>query len=133
MLLAMYVGLAVVLVLQSIPFLGVVLPFLKPVYDGLQNLNPVIGEGIGDLTRYTSHEIWAANAQQRVEGAIIGMLKDPAVADISIVAHSMGCIVTYDAMEEGGEVDREIQKTAHESHKKITFVTVGQGLNWPPR
>jgi len=52
------------------------------------------------------------------------------VKDITTVAHSMGCVVTYDALSEGGKVAREVsQLDTLGKRKKITFVTVGSGIN----
>jgi len=42
----------------------------------------------------------------------------------------MGCVVTYDALAEGGKVAEEIKRLESQGKsKKITFVSVGSGIN----
>ena len=62
----------------------------------------------------------------------IDMLNDKygVMEDITIVAHSMGGVVTYDALGTGGKIASEIERLRESGkQKKITFVSVGSGIN----
>ncbi len=105
---------------------------LETVLKWIHKLDPFLSNSLGDIQRYIEHGVWSANARARMEKVIIDMLNDRFgdVQDITIVAHSLGCVVTYDALAEGGKVASEIARLAtQEKHKKLTFVSVGSGIN----
>jgi hypothetical protein len=82
---------------------------------------------LGDAKRFIEHGVWSASARGILERIVIGMLQDETVQDITIVAHSMGCVVAFDALREGGEIGKAAANL--KSGKKITFVSVGSGIN----
>ncbi len=118
-----YVLLGLIWLLHFVPSIGP----LDKIITWVRKLDPFITSSLGDIQRYVEHEIWSANARARVERIVIDMLKDPQVRDITIVAHSMGTVVAYDAMTEGGSIADEMAKLG--SRKKITFVSVGGAIN----
>ncbi len=115
-------------ILQWIPSFGALDSILKWAHK----LDPFLSNSLGDVQKYIEHGVWSANARVRLENVIIDMMDDRfgKVQDITIVAHSMGCVVTYDALAEGGKVAEEMSHLAAQGiNKKITLVTVGSGIN----
>ena len=105
---------------------------LETVLKWVHKLDPFLSNSLGDVQRYIEHGVWSANARARMENVVIGMLNDTygAVRDITIVAHSMGCVLTYDALAEGGRIAQETARLqALGKRKKLTFVSVGSGIN----
>jgi len=105
---------------------------LETVLKWVHKLDPFLSNSLGDVQRYIEHGVWSANARARMENVVIGMLNDTygAVRDITIVAHSMGCVLTYDALAEGGRIAQETTRLqALGKRKKLTFVSVGSGIN----
>ena len=111
--------------LHFIPSIGP----LDKVVKWIRKLDPFISSGLGDIARYVDHEIWSANARARVENVVIGMLQKREIKDITIVAHSMGAIVAYDALTEGGNIAQAVSQLVETDRKKITFVSVGGAIN----
>ena len=100
--------------------------------DWLHKMDPFLSRSLGDTKRYMEHGVWSANARGRLEGIAIDMLNDRygEMADITIVAHSMGAVVTYDALSEGGRIARVMKQLQDNGiHKKLTFVSIGSGIN----
>jgi len=127
-----YLILGFLWICQFIPSIGP----LEKVLKWVHKFDPFISNSFGDVHGYMEHEVWRANARGRLEKIIIDMLRNDEIKDITIVAHSMGCVVTYDALAEGGEVAREIENLKSNlkripkwKPKKITFVSVGSGIN----
>lgn len=131
-----YLVLAFLWICQFLPSIGP----LEKVLKWVRKLDPFITNSFGDVHKYMEHEVWRANARGRLEDIIINMLKkneEPEkIEDITIIAHSMGCVVTYDALAEGGKVAMEIKKIKETNkdkpewkQKKITFVSVGSAIN----
>lgn len=115
-------------IIQWIPSFGP----LETILKWMHKLDPFLSNSLGDVQKYVEHGVWSANARARMENVIIDMLNDRFgnVQDITIVAHSMGCVVTYDALAEGGKVALEIARLETQGkHKKLTFVSVGSGIN----
>jgi hypothetical protein len=111
---------------------------LEKVLKWVRKLDPFITNSFGDVHKYMEHEVWRANARGRLEDIIIAMLNEnggpEAIKDITIIAHSMGCVVAYDALAERGKVAIEIEKKIKKAkngwkQKKITFVSVGSAIN----
>lgn len=105
---------------------------LDSILQWVHKLDPFLSNSLGDVKQYIEHGVWSANARARLEKVLIDMLNDRfgVVKDITTVAHSMGCVVTYDALSEGGKVAREVsQLDTLGKRKRITFVTVGSGIN----
>jgi len=95
--------------------------------DWLHKLDPFLSRSLGDAKRFIEHGVWSASARGILERIVIDMLIDETIKDITIVAHSMGCVVTYDALREGGEIAKAAAEL--KNGKKITFVSVGSGIN----
>ncbi len=124
----MPVILFLVWLLQWIPRFGAV----DSILQWIHKLDPFLSNSLGDVKQYVENGVWSANARARLEKVVIDMLNDRfgKVEDITIVAHSMGCVVAYDALGEDGDVAREVARLeALGSRKKITFVSVGSGIN----
>ena len=124
-----YIALFFVWICQYLPSIGP----LEKVLQWVHKLDPFLSNAMGDVQKYVENGIWSANARRRLEEVIIAMLEDKygAVDDITIVAHSMGCVVTYDALAEGGKVAKKVKSLLDErkKEKKITFVSVGSAIN----
>jgi len=106
--------------------------FLGRFLDWLHKLDPFLSMSLGDVKRYIEHGVWSASARGRLERVVTDMLNDVygAVEDVTIVAHSMGAVVTYDALGEGGTIARVMgDLEASGQRKKLTFVSVGSGIN----
>jgi len=120
-----YVLLGLIWLLHFVPSIGP----LDKIITWVRKLDPFITSSLGDIQRYVDHEVWSANARARVEKVVIDMLKKDGMKDITIVAHSMGTVVAYDALTEGGSIAQEIAKSGAKDRKKITFVSVGGAIN----
>ena len=102
---------------------------LDKIIGWILKADPFISTSFGDVKRYTDHQIWSANARARLENIVIGMLHDCDIKDITIVAHSLGAVLAYDALTEGGNIAEAVAKLEASARKKITFITVGAGIN----
>ncbi|MBI2850518.1 MAG: alpha/beta hydrolase [Chloroflexi bacterium] len=111
--------------LHIVPSIG---PLDKAI-SWIRKLDPSLSSSLGDVQRYVEQQIWSANARARLENIVIAMLNDGGIKDITIVAHSMGSIVAYDALTEGGNIADAITRAAGKNSKKITFVSVGAAIN----
>lgn len=120
-----YIVLGLIWLLHFIPSIGP----LDKVVGWIRKLDPTISYSLGDISTYVDNEIWSANARARVEKVVIGMLQDKQIDDITIVAHSMGAVVAYDALTEGGNIAEAISELPESDRKKITFITVGGAIN----
>jgi hypothetical protein len=123
-----YLVLALIWVCQYLPSIGP----LEKVLKWVHKLDPFLSESLGDVKMYVEHGVWSANARARLEKVIIDMLNDRfgKVKDITIVAHSMGCVVAYDALAEGGKVAEAVERLNYRGKtKKITLISVGSGIN----
>jgi hypothetical protein len=121
-----YFILGLIWLLHFVPSIGP----LDKVVSWVRKLDPFISISLGDIERYIDQEIWSANARARVEEIVIGMLKDPDIKDITIVAHSLGTILVYDALTEGNNIAEFLARSGGgKSGKKITFVSVGAAVN----
>jgi hypothetical protein len=56
------------------------------------------------------------------------VLNEKEIKDITIVAHSMGAILAYDALTEGGNIAQAVAKLGSDN-KKSNFVSVGGAIN----
>lgn len=97
----------------------------------IHKLDPLLSESLGDAQRYLEHGAWAASVRGVVERVLIDMLRNDAVENITVIAHSLGCVVSYEAMARDGAVAQEIRRLRGQGKpdKKITFVTLGSGIN----
>ena len=108
------------------------LQFLARFLDWLHKMDPFLSRSLGDVRRYIEHGMWSASARGRLESIVIDMLNDKfgKVEDITIIAHSMGAVVAYDALGEGGRIAQVVEQLgASGKRKKLTFVTIGSGIN----
>jgi len=105
--------------------------FLAGFLNLLHSLDPFLSRVLGDIKRYIEHGVWAANARGILEDIVIGMLegRHGEMEDVTIVAHSLGAVVAYDALAEGGRIADLVAGSAAGQAKRITLVTVGSGIN----
>ena len=68
----------------------------------VHKIDPFLSESMGDVQRFMEHGMWAASVRGVVDEILIDMLNDDDVEDITIIAHSLGCVICYQAMVEGG-------------------------------
>ncbi|MFQ5861195.1 MAG: hypothetical protein ACE5IG_06570, partial [Dehalococcoidia bacterium] len=87
---------------------------------------------LGDAKQYIDHGIWAANVRGRLERAILELLQEPQVRSVTVISHSWGSVIAYEALSQGGEVDRFLQGLPEAERKPVGLVTVGAGLNRAP-
>lgn len=120
-----YLLLFIIWLLHFIPSIGP----LDKIINWIRKLDPFISNSFGDIKRYIDHEIWSANAKKRLEDIVLGMLHDSDIKDITIVAHSMGAVLSYDTLTEGGLIAEAIEASGGSVSKKITLVTVGSAIN----
>ncbi|MDD5339370.1 MAG: hypothetical protein PHG35_08215 [Dehalococcoidales bacterium] len=123
-----YLGLFFVWLCHYLPSVGPLESILKLI----RKLDPFLSNSLGDVEKYIEHGVWSGNARARLENIVIAMLNDQygEVKDITIIAHSMGCVVTYDTLAEGGRVAEEVKRLeVLGKGKKISFVSVGSGIN----
>lgn len=102
----------------------------KVIHKVLHSADAFMSDVLGDAKRLIEHGVWAASARGILERIIIDMLEDDKIADITIVAHSAGCVVSYDALRKGGPVAEAVgeRENAGKSGKKLTLITVGSAL-----
>ncbi len=93
----------------------------------LAKLNPFLRDTLGDTQRFIEDGLWSVAMRAPVEDAIIAFYADPAIADITVIAHSAGCAVTYDSLA----LDRRVAEAAGAlpSPKRLTLVTLGSAIN----
>ncbi len=123
-----YFVLGLIYVFQFLQKLGP----LGSLFKWVRKFDPFLSRSLGDVEKYIEDGVWSANARARIEKVIIAMLNDQytKVEDITIIAHSMGCVVAYDALAEGGKVAEEVKRLESQGKsKKITFVSVGSAIN----
>jgi hypothetical protein len=123
-----YIVLALVWICQFLPAIGP----LEEVLKWVHKLDPFLSNSLGDAQKYIVHGVWSANARGRLENIVAAMYNDEygSVRDITLIAHSMGCVVAYDAMAEGSTLAEKIEELQSKGKKKkITFISVGSGIN----
>ncbi|MGH2633266.1 MAG: hypothetical protein ACRDG3_07635 [Tepidiformaceae bacterium] len=101
------------------------LAVVSPVTGFLHKLDPFLSDVMGDSWRFVEDGMWSANIRDAVEGPLVAFYADAEIADITIIAHSAGCGVSYDALAEGGVV----AAAAAEHPKRLTLVTCGSAVN----
>ena len=92
---------------------------------GVGKIEEFLSYSMGDYTGYISNEEFGTPARSMLEDEVIKMLKDDEIEDITIVAKSLGAVVTYETLREGGKIGKEFARKS----KKLTLVTVGSALN----
>lgn len=126
------IAFVLLIVYWLISFLPFTIKPLEAIIEWIRKIDPFFSKSIGDLTQYVENTVWSANMRQRLEKVIISMLNDQHgdFQDITIVAHSMGCILAYETLSKGGNVAKEVEHLeSYGRSKKITFVTVGSAIN----
>ncbi len=93
----------------------------------LAKLNPFLRDTLGDTQRFIEDGLWSVAMRAPVEDAIVAFYADPDIADITVIAHSEGCAVTYDSLA----LDRRVAEAAGKlpSPKRLTLVTLGSAIN----
>ncbi|MBI3953669.1 MAG: hypothetical protein HY330_04065 [Chloroflexi bacterium] len=108
-----------------------------PALPGLPNLGRWLSttmdaffvRGLGDAYRFVEHTAWASAIRRVLEREVERLLDDKDVADVTIIAHSLGATVAYDALQANGMLGAFIAAQRGRRKKRITFVSVGAGLN----
>jgi len=98
---------------------------VSPITKALHKLDPFLTNVLGDTWRFVEDGMWACNIREAVEVPLVAFYGDPEVQDITIIAHSAGCGVSYDALAEGGVVGAAAARTP----KRLTLVTCGSAVN----
>jgi len=101
------------------------LAIVSPVTAFLHKLDPFLSDVMGDSWRFVEDGMWACNIRDAVQAPLVAFYADPEIADITIIAHSAGCGVSYDVLAEGGVV----AEAAAKSPKRLTLVTCGSAMN----
>ncbi|MBI4329168.1 MAG: alpha/beta hydrolase [Chloroflexi bacterium] len=83
--------------------------------------------GLGDAKVYIDERIWAANARREFEVAFEAIAQDPQVESVTVVAHSWGAVVAYEALSNSRVMASYSPGGQHA--KPIHFITCGSGLN----
>ncbi|MBT5775210.1 MAG: hypothetical protein HOH95_12635, partial [Dehalococcoidia bacterium] len=91
----------------------------------IQSLNPFLQSTLGDSQRLVTDRAWAATIRTRLETPLIELLDNDDISHVTIVAHSAGAAVAYEALFQGSPV----AKLANEREKPIRLITMGSGLN----
>ena len=114
--------------LYWVPRIG---PLEQPL-KGLERIDPFLSYVLGDAQRYVEDGVWAASARGVLEDIVIRWLiapDDGETGGITIVAHSLGCLIAYDALADGGRIAAAVgRQSATGQRKKITFVSVGSAI-----
>lgn len=95
--------------------------------EALASLNPFFRDVLGDTYTFIEDGLWSSAMRARVEAPVAAFYADPAVADITVIAHSEGCAVTYDALAEGNAVGAAAGLV--EGGKRLSLVTLGSAIN----
>ncbi len=92
----------------------------------LHRLDPFFAGTLGDTWRFIEDGAWSTRMRAAVEDAIIELLQDEEIADLTIIAHSEGCALSYDALAAGvvGDFAEGLAAVP-----RITLVTLGSGIN----
>ncbi|MSQ33659.1 MAG: hypothetical protein EXR60_04485 [Dehalococcoidia bacterium] len=91
--------------------------------------DPFFVKGLGDAYRFVEHMTWASAIRRVLEREVERLLDDGAVADVTIISHSLGAVVAYDALQKDGLLGAFIAADPVRRKKRITFVSVGAALN----
>ncbi|MSQ29340.1 MAG: hypothetical protein EXR68_02490 [Dehalococcoidia bacterium] len=102
----------------------------KALSNAFDGLNPFLKYTLGDSQRFVTDEAWATAISARIDDAILELLRDRAIDEVIVVAHSAGASVAYAALLEGRPVaaELELEVAAARRPKPIRLVTLGSGL-----
>jgi hypothetical protein len=110
---------------HSIPFP----PFLPSQFNVADMLEKALGGlivSIGDLLQYVDNEVWASNIRGEFEEILAPMLAGSEPYDsVTIIAHSMGSAIAYDALSVNGGVGDKLECPID---RRLTLVTLGQAI-----
>ena len=98
---------------------------LSPVLSALHSVDPFLRGTLGDAWRFVEDGMWSSNIRLVMEERLVALYGDAGIADITVIAHSQGCAIAYDALAEG----RAVGAAAAATPRRLTLVTVGSGLN----
>ena len=91
---------------------------------------------IGDVKAVLDNPVAADAMRRSVEARVIEMLQDDEIESITIVAHSLGALISYDALTEGRPIDLFLRANPDRRRvpgsrewRRITWVTVGSATN----
>lgn len=123
--------------LQRLSWVPRIVTWLRRGVNFLSNLlYPFVVQSLGDVKALLDDPIAADAIRRPFEDAFLDMLKDDDIESISVIAHSLGAAVSYDALTEGRPVDvylkahpEERNITNTQTPRHITWITIGAGLN----
>jgi len=99
-------------------------------------LYPFVVQSLGDAKVFLDDPIAADAMRRPLEDALLEMLRDDDIESISIISHSLGSAISYDALTEGRPVDVYLRDHPEERNspktqrpRPITWITVGAALN----
>lgn len=101
--------------------------FLTSIFTALHQLDPFLSGVMGDSWRFVEDGMWSVNVRDVVENAVVGFYDDPDITDITIIAHSAGCGVSYDALALGRTTGDAAARNS--PAKRLTLVTAGSAMN----
>lgn len=124
-------------VLRRFQLVAQVVSWLTRGVNALANaLYPFVVQGLGDAKVFLDNPMAADAIRRSFEDAVLEMLQDNDIESITIIAHSLGAMVSYDAMTEGRPIDAYLRAypqrrkvAGSERYRRITWVTVGAALN----
>ncbi len=122
---------------RRLGWVGKVTSWLTKAVNSLANaLYPFVVQSLGDAKKLLDDPIAADAIRRPFEDAFIQMLWDKDIQSITVIAHSLGAAISYDAMTEERAIDlylkahpekRFLAGSADPRH--ITWVTLGSALN----
>ena len=115
--LALFIGtpfLLLILALAQIPF--------SPLRNALYGLvGPFLEVNLGEFRTIFEDEIQSANMRRRIADAVGALVREHGCADVTIVAHSGGAVVSFDMLAD--------PRHAVAARRVRKLITVGSGLN----
>ena len=100
---------------------------LAGVSAAFHKVDPFLTVVLGDTWRFVEDGMWSVNIRSIVETEVVAFYEDPEIADISVIAHSAGCGVCYDALAEGRATGAAAARLPRP--KRLTLVTAGSAIN----
>jgi nitrate reductase NapE component len=123
--------------LQQFSWVTAIVSGLTNAVNSLANaIYPFVVHGLGDVKVFIDSPIAADAIRRPFEDVVIGMLQDERVESITVISHSFGTVVSYDAMTKGRPIDLYLRE--HKDRRNIPgsdrprpfiWVTVGAALN----
>ncbi|MSQ22482.1 MAG: hypothetical protein EXR53_04140 [Dehalococcoidia bacterium] len=125
------------LLVQRLGWVTRITSWLRRGVNFLSNLlYPFVVQSLGDAKVFLDDSIAADAIRRPFEDAFLDMLKDDDIESITIISHSLGAVISYDALTEGWPVDVHLKANPEERNnpntqrpRRITWITIGAALN----